>query len=215
MNEIQQVRKQKAQEINQYANERGFAINMTMMGPVIVPIKDGKPMGQDEIQSLSQEERSELSGKESEINEKLKELQKEMRGLQKDQQKQEREFDRQVVLNTVGGAMENLRDKYSKYDNISDYFEDVQNDILENIRIFKANQQQMQGQGQNIQAEQIKQRLMMMRDVKIILVGTPILYNLLQARVPEFSELFKVKADFDTTMDKTDRNIPTSFSRTR
>lgn len=43
--------------------------------------------------------------------------------------------------------------------------------------------------------------------VKVILVGPPILYHLLLMYDPDFSELFKVKAEFDTRMDRNEENI--------
>jgi lon-related putative ATP-dependent protease len=44
-------------------------------------------------------------------------------------------------------------------------------------------------------------------NAKIILIGDPYLYQQLYTLDMEFSQLFKVKADFDTTMDRTDENI--------
>ncbi len=44
-------------------------------------------------------------------------------------------------------------------------------------------------------------------DIKIILIGDPYLYQQLYVLDMEFSELFKVKADFDTTMDRTEENV--------
>jgi lon-related putative ATP-dependent protease len=44
-------------------------------------------------------------------------------------------------------------------------------------------------------------------NVKIILVGIPYLYYLLYNLDDEYKELFKVKADFDIRMDRTDENI--------
>ena len=41
-------------------------------------------------------------------------------------------------------------------------------------------------------------------NVKIILIGTPEIYQALSQGEPDYPELFKVRADFDTTMD-TDR----------
>jgi len=43
-------------------------------------------------------------------------------------------------------------------------------------------------------------------DVKVILMGSPYLYYLLYALDEEFRELFKVKADFSTEMDRTPEN---------
>jgi len=44
-------------------------------------------------------------------------------------------------------------------------------------------------------------------NAKIILIGNPYLYQALYVLDMEFNELFKVKADFDTTMERTDENV--------
>lgn len=43
--------------------------------------------------------------------------------------------------------------------------------------------------------------------LKVILVGTPEIYRILYMGDPDFAELFKVKADFDVTMDRNDENV--------
>jgi lon-related putative ATP-dependent protease len=43
--------------------------------------------------------------------------------------------------------------------------------------------------------------------VKVLLIGTAEIYHLLRAFDEEFSELFKVKAEFDTQMDRSDENV--------
>ncbi len=44
-------------------------------------------------------------------------------------------------------------------------------------------------------------------DIKVILVGSPLVYQLLFAHDPEFREFFKVKADFDTTIERNKENL--------
>jgi lon-related putative ATP-dependent protease len=44
-------------------------------------------------------------------------------------------------------------------------------------------------------------------NAKVILIGDPYLYQQLYTLDMEFNQLFKVKADFDTTMDRTDENV--------
>jgi len=44
-------------------------------------------------------------------------------------------------------------------------------------------------------------------DVKVVLIGDPRLYQLLYAYDEDFGELFKVKADFDTDMERTKENV--------
>ncbi|MCE5338512.1 MAG: AAA family ATPase [Methanomicrobiaceae archaeon] len=43
-------------------------------------------------------------------------------------------------------------------------------------------------------------------DIKVTLIGTPMLYQLLYRMDPDFKELFKVKADFDIVMERNDEN---------
>lgn len=52
--------------------------------------------------------------------------------------------------------------------------------------------------------------------LKVILIGSPVLYQLLFAYDEDFAELFKVQADFDTQMDFSGKNISdfASFVRT-
>lgn len=44
-------------------------------------------------------------------------------------------------------------------------------------------------------------------DIKVVLIGDPMLYYLLSHHDPEFSELFKVAADFDWRMDRSPRAV--------
>ncbi len=43
--------------------------------------------------------------------------------------------------------------------------------------------------------------------IKVVIIGDPFIYQQLYILDPDFRELFKVKADFDTSMDRTEKNI--------
>lgn len=43
--------------------------------------------------------------------------------------------------------------------------------------------------------------------IKIVLIGNPLLYHLLYIYDPDFPELFKIKAEFETRMNRSDENI--------
>ena len=44
-------------------------------------------------------------------------------------------------------------------------------------------------------------------DVKVVLVGDRQLYQLLMANDPDFEGLFKVQAEFESRMERTDENV--------
>ncbi|MGB9866658.1 MAG: AAA family ATPase [Bacillota bacterium] len=52
-------------------------------------------------------------------------------------------------------------------------------------------------------------------DVKVILIGSPMLYSLLYLYDEDFRKLFKIKAEFDTSMDRTPENIASYASFVR
>ncbi|HNY64097.1 MAG TPA: ATP-binding protein [Deltaproteobacteria bacterium] len=71
---------------------------------------------------------------------------------------------------------------------------------------------------QDIRVEEAEERLGFMTtrwlvpepipwDVKVVLIGHPILYYRLYELDPDFRDLFKVKADFDRVMDRTEENM--------
>ncbi|MFW5771649.1 MAG: Lon-like protease helical domain-containing protein, partial [Spirochaetota bacterium] len=74
LKQVQQEQEQKINEINEKAREKGFAIQPTMMGAALVPLKDGKPMEDEELQSLSDKEKKELEKKRDEIQEEMKKM---------------------------------------------------------------------------------------------------------------------------------------------
>lgn len=57
------------------------------------------------------------------------------------------------------------------------------------------------GQGETLQPEPIP------LNVKLIVIGEPMIYYLLHTHDEDFSKLFKIKAEFDTEMDRTSENI--------
>ena len=44
-------------------------------------------------------------------------------------------------------------------------------------------------------------------NIKVVLIGTPIVNQILYSQDPDFYELFKVKAEFDTTMERNEKNV--------
>jgi len=89
-------------------------------------------------------------------------------------------------------------------------------DLLRNAFSWDALKRALRGQ--QIEIEEIAERLGFVAtkslrpqpiplDVKVVLVGAPLLYYLLQTYDEGFPELFKVKADFDTSMPRSAENM--------
>ena len=124
--------------LSQRAKEQGFILQFSQVGMVIVPAaEDGQPMSQEELSQLPEEKKQEL-------REKSDNLQKEMNDAIKDIRKAEAAFrekhsklDAEIAMYVVGHLMETLEEQFKDEEEVLEYFQEVQADILENIDDFK------------------------------------------------------------------------------
>lgn len=324
-NEITQSAKSEQESIyddlNRKAKEWGFKIKPTPMGIFFTLLKEnGEPMEEAEFDQLPEDQKGTLNQKRKAIENQLNEFNKKTRKIERGSQEQLKKLDKDVVMNLVGGMIDDLIEKYRQMDPIKHYLNRVQEDIAEHIDLFKPTQKQKARQqppnvqmqvrlaeeqafkkyavnvlvdnakqkgvpvvvernpsyhnvfgriekevhmggystdftmirsgslhranggylilqmedvlrnfltwdslkraltSKEIQIEELGERLgflstktlrpePMPLDVKVILIGRPVYYYLLHHYDEEFAELFKVKADFDTVMNRDQSHI--------
>ncbi|MFP4330781.1 MAG: Lon protease family protein [Spirochaetaceae bacterium] len=315
-----QTKGQNAQaEVREKAQEKGFVMQQTFMGTALVPVKDGEPLRDEDLQKLPEEERKAIEERRNELQEEMKQIQKRTRKLDREAREKVKELDRNAVLARLEGPLEDLKEKYEDHKEVEAYLNDIKDDVLENIDTLKSDPEQ---QGQQV-PPQIKQQIIAVKqqffkkyqvnvvvdnsrqegapvitelnptynnligriekemqmgalstdftlikpgallranggflvltiddilkspysweglkralksnvvrieevqeqlglmsiktlrpqpiplDVKVILIGRPLIYNLLHQLDPDVQELFKVKADFDVVMESSDEN---------
>jgi len=159
LKEVQQQGQEVSDEIQRKVREKGFMMQNTVMGTMLVPMKDDRPMKEDEIQELSSDERESIDLRKEELQEEIRNSQKAYRKLDREAQDKVKELDRQVVLNRISGPVEDIKEKYADSRKVQDYLDAVQADILDNIDTLKSDPEQ---QGQNVQP-QVKRQLHIMR----------------------------------------------------
>ena len=312
---FQQKRDELLARIHERAHNEGFSIQTTPIGLLIIPLREGKPLSEDEFQSMSPEVKTEISQKREELQGELKTVIRQGRSLEKNASEELERLDREIALYVLGPLIEELKEKYQDLPEVGTYLDEVQDDIVENLSQFREEPQaehpsplagpgtrelplrkyevnvlvdnstlkgapvitelnptynnlfgRMEKEAQfgtlvtdftmiregslhranggylvlpveellrnlfswdslkralrnkEIAIEEAAERLGFITtkslrpkpiplDVKVILIGQPILYHLLYTWDEDFSELFKVKADFDTQMNRTDKNL--------
>lgn len=306
--------------VNERAGETGFSIQATPIGLMIVPIRDGKPLADDEYAALPEEERREIERRREALQTEIQNGQKSVRRIENEIREKLRELDRSVVLAALGGFLDDLREKHRGQDDVIAYLDALQEDVLSHTDTIKSGRRDREqnplsaalpqqsdtldrvldryrvnvvvdhstGTGAPVVVElnptytnligkmekemrmgalftdfslikagallranggylvlpvedlirnffswEALKRSLRSREVrieepgdqlgymsiktlkpapiplsvKVILVGQPNLYHLLYSLDPEFPELFKVKADYDTRMNRTDENL--------
>jgi lon-related putative ATP-dependent protease len=137
MHGFTQERNKTLQELDTKAGEEGFILNISPTGLMIFPGKEGKPLSEDELKALSEDERETLRQKSSTLHNEMNDAIRKIRKMEKEFQEKEKKLDQDVALYVVGHHIEELREKYEDLPQVLDYLKEVQEDILKNIDDLK------------------------------------------------------------------------------
>lgn len=313
---LEQQKGELISRLNAVAQEKSFLIQTSPQGLVIIPTRNGEPIPPEEFQAMPEDVQNDYQKRREELSTEMRNTFRQLRELDQKAQEGVERLNRDVALNALGHRVAALKDKYSKIDEIQEYLDSVQNDIIDNLNQFlpEAQPPQAQAQMQHPLVQELIFRkyqvnvivdnsgddgapvifeqnptylnligkvekeveygvvstdftmirpgsihkanggylVIMVEDLfrnpyswdglktalktgevvtdepgermgfitakgikpepiplslKVILVGTPEIYRILYMGDPDFAELFKVKADFDVTMDRNDENV--------
>ncbi|HEY6871169.1 MAG TPA: ATP-binding protein [Geobacteraceae bacterium] len=129
-------------KLEQEAGERGFALQRTVSGLVMVPQKEGRNYTQEEYDALSAEERAKLDEAGKDLTEKLNDVLRQVRENEKATKAALAQLDRDLGLSSVGHHIDPLKERYAGFPKVVQYLETVQEDILLNLEDFKEQQPQ-------------------------------------------------------------------------
>jgi len=122
------------------AREKGFALQRTVSGLVMVPQKEERNYTQEEYEALSDQEKEKLEEVGQELTEKLNDVLRQVRENEKQAKEQLAQLDRDLGNSSVGHHIEPLREKYGDNPKVVEYLNAVQEDIIANLEDFKPQQ---------------------------------------------------------------------------
>jgi lon-related putative ATP-dependent protease len=132
-----QARNAILQELDGKATEEGFILNISQTGLMLFPGKEGKPMSEEELKALSDDERESLRQRSNTLHEEMNEAILKIRRMEKEFQEAERKLDQDMALMAVGQYIEDLVEKYHEFPAVIEYLREVETDILKNIEDLK------------------------------------------------------------------------------
>lgn len=125
------------QDLEKDSEGKGFALQRTVSGLVIVPQKDGQNFTQDEYEALSDEEREKMEELGKHLTEQLNDVLRQVRDNEKATKDSLSQADRDLGMSCLGHRLDPLREKYAKQEKVITYLDAVQEDILKNLEDFK------------------------------------------------------------------------------
>lgn len=123
--------------LEQKAMEKGLILKKTVSGLAVVPARNGKPMSQEEFDTLPADKRSTIEGDLALMQDKLSDAIREARAIEKETKDRIVALDREVVQYVVNPAVNELLDKYKEFGGVVEYLYKVRGNILDNIDDFR------------------------------------------------------------------------------
>ena len=308
-------RQEQFTRLDERARSRGFILQSSPAGLLLIPAPEGKPLGEQEFVALSPQVKQEMAERRGALEAEVKEAVAQLRAQDREAQEQIERMNREIAHYAVGDLVEELVEKYAAFPDVVNYLREVEEDMVENRDRFRpqpeaqppsattlpwATERAFKGYEVNVLVdnsavagapvvlefnptfsnlfgriekeayfgalhtdftmiregslhranggylviriedilanylswqtlkralrdekvviEELSEHLGLVAtkslkpepiplDVKVILIGDPLLYYLLYNVDPEFIELFKVRADFDSRMDRTEENL--------
>jgi predicted ATP-dependent protease len=116
---------------------KGFALQRTVSGLVMVPQKEGRNFTQEEFDALTDDERGKLGEAGGELTEKLNDVLRQVRENEKAMKAALAQLDRDLGLAAVGHEIDPLKEKYAPFEKVVGYLDAVMEDIILNLEDFK------------------------------------------------------------------------------
>ena len=137
-----QVEQQKLfEEISGEARRQGFIFQMTPAGPALIPMKEDRPMQEQEYLALDQGTRKQLESRQAKLLKKLKANFETASSVQTKAVERLKKLDKDIGEYTVSDSFGSLFKQYSNRPMIAQYLAALKSYILDNLELFKGTEE--------------------------------------------------------------------------
>jgi len=127
----------RAQEaVQAEAEKEGLGLLPTSHGFAIAPLRDGRPLPEEEFKKLPEKERDRTKQAIERISAKLGEYFEDLPSWHKERRSRIKELDNNVTMLAVGSLIRELRDRYEDCTGVSEHLDAVRQDVIDNVQDF-------------------------------------------------------------------------------
>ncbi len=131
--DYQEKNKKLFHEVEADAEKKGFKLQRTVSGLVLVPVRNDEPLSQQDFEALSSEEKQDIEEKGGKLQDKLNDVLRQVRKLEEEMREKTTEIEKEVLLYSMGPLFEGLEQKYKDDERILKHFEKCKKDIIDRI----------------------------------------------------------------------------------
>ena len=139
--EVQAQQQKLFEEISSEARRQGFILQMTPSGPALIPVKEDRPMQEQEYLALKEDVKKALDSKQAELRKKLKASLETASNMQTKATERLQKVDEDIGEYTVSGLFGSLFERYSDWPKVTQYLTGLKAYILDNLEPFKGTEE--------------------------------------------------------------------------
>lgn len=124
------------EKLNKRTMVQGFQVKSTSNGMYMMPILDGKTIGEDEFEQLDESIKKEFEERSNLVQEQIFEALAEMKSIEKEAEKKVEEWQANIALMTINIHINSVKTNYKRNKKINNYLDGIKKDILKNIPRF-------------------------------------------------------------------------------
>jgi len=141
-NTFQEQRQRILAKVNQTAQQAGFLIQVSPTGLMLVPLKEGRPMAEEEFAALAEEQREQMLTKRAAVESEVNAAMKQVRLAEKKAREQLQAMNQEIATFAIRPLVEELKEKYETSPDVVSYLAEVQDDVLQNLAAFRGEEEQ-------------------------------------------------------------------------
>ncbi|MBI2859889.1 MAG: AAA family ATPase [Chloroflexi bacterium] len=144
MDEGQEKQHRLLDEVGEEAKKQGFLLQMTPVGPVLIPLVNGKPMSQAEFAALEDSKRKGLEEARIDLLGKLQATMEKIQELGRQTVDKVQETDKAVADFVVSRLFQKLIQEYQDLEKVRKYLADLKAFTIDNLNAFKGRPEEAQ-----------------------------------------------------------------------
>ncbi len=149
--QFNELRNKVSSTVAQEAQRRGFLFQLSVLGFQATPLLDGKPLSEEAFANLPERDRQRIARHREELQEIVQEAMSQLEQIEEQRLRAIGELDRDIALYTVKPLIKRLQTRYNNYSRVLEFLEDVEADILQNIKEFaEPPKESQEGEGQGV-----------------------------------------------------------------
>lgn len=143
LEDFQAKQKKHFADLEKEAKEKDFTLRKTVSGLVLVPVKkSGETLSEEEYEELEPDVKRKIEAIGRDLQEKLDDSIRIVRDEEKKVKEIIKDLERQATLSCIEHRIEEIRKKFVDEKDVSQYLDEVKEDILNNLDDFKPHEEQ-------------------------------------------------------------------------